>query len=72
MTPRTCLCGERLQHSEEYGPVSQMLLKWYENGRSFGDPATRRKFYMCREHTMEMVSYMEALSEGKNAALVVE
>ncbi len=72
MTPRTCLCGQVIEPSTEYGPAAQMLLKWYENGRSFGEPATRTKFFLCREHTNEVVEYMDAIAEGKSAALVVQ
>ena len=72
MTPRTCLCGEQIQYDEAYGPASQNLLKWYENGKAFGEPAVRKKFYLCREHTNEWVNYCSALAEGKHAALVVQ
>lgn len=64
MTPRKCLCGDVLPADENYGPVSQTLLKWYEHGRSFGEPGTRRKFFLCSRHTTELVDYLEAVAEN--------
>jgi len=64
MSKRKCLCGESLTYSDQYGPVSQTLLKWYEHGQSFGEPGTRRKFYLCPRHTTEMVDYLEAVAEN--------
>ena len=71
MAPRTCLCGEKIEFSEEYGPASSNLMKWYENGKSFGSPATRRKFYLCRHHTNEMVEYLDAIARGGDYVMAV-
>lgn len=72
MSKRKCLCGEALLYSEQYGPVSQTLLKWYEHGQSFGEPSTRRKFYLCPAHTNEMVKYLDAVASGRDVAVVEE
>lgn len=72
MTPRTCLCGEVLPFKEEYGPASSNLMKWYPNGKSFGSPATRRKFYLCDKHTNEMVDYLDCIAEGRGVAVIKE
>lgn len=72
MAPRTCICGRQLEWSQDYGPVSQNLFKWYPDGKSFGTPGTRRKFYLCREHTMEVTEYLEALHEGVPVAVIKE
>lgn len=72
MAPRTCLCGGVIEWDEEYGPASQVLLKWYENGKSFGLPGTRRKFYLCREHTNELVDYLDCLHAGRGVAVIKE
>lgn len=72
MSKRQCICGEVLTPDEGYGPVSQTLLKWYPHGRSFGEPATRRKFFLCRKHTNEIVTYLDAIASGKGVAVVEE
>ena len=64
MSKRTCLCGEVIESSEDYGPASQTVLKWYPHGRAFGDPATRSKFFLCSRHTTELVDYLEAVREN--------
>lgn len=72
MTKRTCLCGEILEANEEYGPCSQLVYKWYQHGRSFGEPARRRKFYLCDAHTREIQSYLEAVASGQPVAVVLD
>ena len=67
---RTCLCGETIPADEDYGPVSSMYLKWYENSKGFGDPDSRKKFYLCRNHTNEIVEYFDALANGDDVAVV--
>lgn len=69
---RVCLCGTEIPFKEEYGPASQVLLKWYENGTSFGQPSTRRKMFLCALHTNEIVDYLDALASGDNVAVVRE
>jgi hypothetical protein len=61
---RKCICGERIEPDENYGPASQHLFKWYPHGRAFGSPGTRRKFYLCSRHTNELADYLEAVSEN--------
>ena len=70
--PRTCLCGQQIPWEESYGPASQVLLKWYEHGQAFGMPSTRRKMYLCKVHTNEIVDYLDALNAGDNVAVIRE
>lgn len=68
--PRTCLCGEVIPPEDTYGPVSNTYLKWYENSKNFGDPDSRKKFYLCRNHTNELVEYLDAVASGDDVAVV--